>query len=372
MNEDNTIMIVNDALQKGGKERRMLELIKGLVKNEYKVVLVLLSDIIEYDIVDQLPIELVIIKRKYKFEYGAYKKLDYIIKRVKPTIVHSWGFVSSVYLSPLVKKHSIKFVNGIIADSVQNMTLKNKFYLMSKFSFLFSDKILSNSYSGIEAYRAPKNKTECIYNGLDLSRFVNLKDKQTVLNEILSENILPDRKVIGMVAAFEARKDYSTLLKAAIQICTDNPAVYFILVGGGVLWDDIRAGIPIHLIKNIVLTGKRADIESIVNTFDIGVLLTNSDFHGEGISNSIIEYMALSKPVIATRGGGTNEVVFDNKNGFLIDAYAPDQLMDKIKLLLADQELVSKLGQTGRRMVEENFSLDKMTSSFIKVYSDLS
>ena len=55
--------------------------------------------------------------------------------------------------------------------------------------------------------------------------------------------------------------------------------------------------------KFIFLT-KQDDIESIINIFDIGILATFT----EGISNSIIEYMALAKPVIATDGGGTSEI----------------------------------------------------------------
>jgi glycosyltransferase involved in cell wall biosynthesis len=371
MVKNKTILIVNDSLQKGGKERRMLELIKGLIQNDYKVILVIITNFIEYDYVYDLPIEFIVIERKYKFEYATFNKLRQIIKKFRPSIIHSWGYVSSIYLGPLAKIYRIKFVNGIIMDAVENLTLRNKYYLMSKISFPFSDKILSNSNAGIKCYRPPLNKTQCIYNGLDLNRFENLKPKQDVISELFGSELSGDYNIVGMVAAFEDRKDYFTLVDAAIKVCNSGKNTYFLLIGGGTNFDEVKSKTPSSLLDRIILTGKRNDVESIINIFDIGILLTNSAVHGEGVSNSIIEYMALAKPVIATRGGGTDEVVNDGVNGFRIDAFDPDQLTDKIKTLLSDKALSAQLGENGRRLVVENFSLEKMTASFIKLYTDL-
>ncbi|MEO3404439.1 glycosyltransferase [Mucilaginibacter sp. CAU 1740] len=368
---DKVILIVNDALHKGGKERRMLELVKGLIANDYKVVLVLLSDIVEYEYVYSLPIELICIKRKRKFELAAFNKLKSIIKQYRPGIIHSWGFVPSVYLGPLAKIYKIKFVNGIIADAIQNLTIRNKFYLMSKISFPFSDRILANSNAGIKAYRPPAGKAQCIYNGIDLKRFEGLKPKEQMIAELLGNDVATNHKIVGMVAAFEDRKDFESVTKAAITVCTKMENAYFILVGGGSNLERIKAMVPATLSNRIVFPGKRQDVESINNIFDIGVLLTNSSVHGEGISNTIIEYMALAKPVIATRGGGTDEIVNDNVNGYRIDAYAPDQLVEKIELLLNNEQLAKTLGNNGRKLIEDKFSLDIMTSAFINVYKEL-
>ena len=92
-----------------------------------------------------------------------------------------------------------------------------------------------------------------------------------------------------------------------------------------------KVSVPVSLLNKIIFLGKRSNVESIINIFDVGILLTNSKVHGEGISNSIMEYMALGKPVIATRGGGTNEVVIEGENGYLIDPFNEDQLIEKIE-----------------------------------------
>jgi len=143
------------------------------------------------------------------------------------------------------------------------------------------------------------------------------------------------------------------------------------LIGDGTNFNEIKSEIPISLLNKIVFLGKRSNVESIINIFDIGILLTNSKVHGEGISNSIIEYMALSKPVIATCGGGTNEVIIDNQNGYLIDADNKDQLIEKIESLMNDKTLMNDLGKNGFQMVQEKFDLKIMTGHYITIYQKL-
>ena len=109
----------------------------------------------------------------------------------------------------------------------------------------------------------------------------------------------------------------------------------------------------------------------IINIFDVGILLTNTKVHGEGISNSIIEYMASGKPVIATRGGGTNEVVIDNQNGYLIDADDKDQLIEKIETLMKDKNLLEDFGKKSNQMAHEKFDLKIMTNHYITLYQKL-
>ena len=105
-----------------------------------------------------------------------------------------------------------------------------------------------------------------------------------------------------------------------------------------------------------------------MNIFDIGVLLSNPDIHGEGISNSIMEYMALGKPVIASIGGGTSEIVLDGETGFLIEPKNPKQLAERIDYLLSNQTVAKKMGESGRKRIQQHFSLDKMVNETYNLY----
>ena len=86
--------------------------------------------------------------------------------------------------------------------------------------------------------------------------------------------------------------------------------------------------------NGIYFLGNQKDVESIVNICDIGVLMTNNLVHQEGVSNSILEYMAFSKPVIASKGGGTSEIVIPEETGFLINPFDVNDLAKKIVYLL--------------------------------------
>jgi glycosyltransferase involved in cell wall biosynthesis len=121
----------------------------------------------------------------------------------------------------------------------------------------------------------------------------------------------------------------------------------------------------------IIFTGRQSKIESIINLFDIGVLTTNDMVHGEGISNAILEYMVLNKPVIATRGGGTSEIVDDQKTGFVITPFAVDELVEKIELLIDNETLRLEMGDAAKQRILEHFSLEKMTESYIQLYEKL-
>ncbi len=100
---------------------------------------------------------------------------------------------------------------------------------------------------------------------------------------------------------------------------------------------------------------------------DICVLSTFT----EGISNAILEYMALEKPVIATDGGGTNEIVENEKTGFLIPQKNPSALAEKLDVLLNDKDLRIKMGKAGREQIERQFSIENMVGSYIESYTKL-
>jgi glycosyltransferase involved in cell wall biosynthesis len=205
---------------------------------------------------------------------------------------------------------------------------------------------------------------------MNLSRFEHLTDPLLIRKELFGDST-SDLFVAGMVATFDERKDYKMLIEAAIPIVTERNNIRFVLVGDGKDFQNVKKLVPGSLLNKIIFLGKRTDVESIVNVFDVGILLTNAKVHGEGISNSLIEYMALGKPVIATHGGGTDEVVLDNQNGFLIDPGNTGQLTQKIIFLMDNKPAINKLGNEGKEMIKRRFDLRIMTKNYVELYKRL-
>jgi glycosyltransferase involved in cell wall biosynthesis len=120
----------------------------------------------------------------------------------------------------------------------------------------------------------------------------------------------------------------------------------------------------------IKLVGNQSNVESIINISDICVLMTNYKVHGEGISNSVLEYMAMGKAVIASLGGGTNEIIENAKTGFLINPASSRELSEKIAVLIDNIELRKTMGIAGRQRIEDRFSINSMVNKFIQVYKN--
>ncbi|MGD0756594.1 MAG: glycosyltransferase [Bacteroidales bacterium] len=365
------ILFIINGLTCGGKERRLVQLIKGIKSaSDIEIMLILMNNEIHYKEVFDLDIKIHYLIRRSKKDISVFYKFYQLIRNWKPDIVHCWDSLTAVYIVPACKYLKIKIINGMVVNTLVKQNIFNKDWFRARLTFPFSDVIVGNSVAGLNSYKAPENKSVCICNGIDLTRLFRIKEPSKMFEEIFG-SLSVDLFIVGMVAAFETRKDYKTLIKAAIDLSELYEKICFILVGDGVNFIECKESIPDKFKDKIVFLGKKSDVESIVNIFDVGVLLINSKVQGEGISNSIIEYMALSKPVIATRGGGTNEIIIDNQNGFLIDPENADQLKEKICLLMGDRKLIERLGNKGEIMIKEKFDLKMMTRNYVELYKKL-
>lgn len=366
-NHKMTILFVADNIGGGGKERRMLELVKSLSKDPYyKIILVSLMDRgVGYEYMYDFPVTIIESDRKNRFSLDPYKVIRGAIKKYKPDIVHSWGSMSSTYMLPLLPFRKFKFINSCIADAPEHNVWFDKNFLRNKLTFIFSDVVLANSLAGIRSYKAPVEKTYCIYNGIDMNRFKNLGNAQEIKKELGIEKF---SFVAGMASAFHPRKDYETFAAAAINLARQYPDMCFLMIGEGSTSEQIQAMVPDDVKGNIFFPGRRRDIENVMQVFDIGVLCTNIDVHGEGVSNSLIEYMSLQKPVVATEGGGTNEVLADGYNGFLIKNKDRETLEKRLVYLYENPEERKKMGLNALETIKEKFLLGRMTAEFIDVY----
>jgi len=362
------LVLLIDNLAKGGKERRMIELIKGLKdKSDINIDLVIFKNLIEYTEIYDLGITVHIIERKPKYNPVTLYKLYKICRKIRPDIIHAWSSMSAILAFPTIVLLNIKLVNGNIANATKNLSIWKKELLFAKFSFLFSNIIVGNSKAGLKAYGVPKMKSICIPNGFDFNRLTVIEKEEKIKNKYNVKN----NYVVGKVAAFADRKDYETFIAAAHEIVKVRDDVIFFAIGDGPNFERIVNSVPVGLIDTIRFTKAISNVESVVNIFDIGVLTTNTEFHGEGISNSILEYMALSKPVIATTGGGTNEIVIDRVSGYLIPQKSASDLANKILELLDNPEKAKQMGAAGRKRIVQDFNLKKMTAAYMAIYNKL-
>ena len=172
-----------------------------------------------------------------------------------------------------------------------------------------------------------------------------------------------------MVAAFHSRKDYETYLEVADEFCHENKNVSFMAIGDGESKNYYENKYKDN--DRIIFTGNVNNVESIVNMIDIGVLLTNSDNHLEGISNSIVEYMAFRKGVIATQGGGTNELIVNKENGLLIESMSKQSYRSALNEMIDSPELRMSLSKRAQKDIQDKFSIEEMANKTLALYNEL-
>ncbi|MCH8125697.1 glycosyltransferase [candidate division KSB1 bacterium] len=360
------VLHIIDSLKLGGKERRFVELFRGFEKHNGHITrnVVILSDDIYFTDIYKFNSKIHFLRRTTKHDPTIFRKLYRLCKILQPEIIHSWESMCSFYAAPIAKILGIPFINGMITIAPEQIKPLSQTWLRAKFTFPLSKIILSNSEEGLKSFNVPKLKGYFIPNGFDFLRLNTLENKEVIRNKF---NIKTTH-VVGMVAVFSNRKDYASYLKAAMKILRKRADVTFLAVGGGSNLDKYKAIVKSEHKDKIKFLGNQKKVESIINVFDIGVLLTNPGVYGEGISNSILEYMALAKPVIATNGGGTNEIVIDGTTGFLVRPYEIEMLSERVEYLLNNRDVASSMGQAGKGRVINDFSLDRMTNNYLELY----
>ncbi|MBV9960356.1 MAG: glycosyltransferase, partial [Acidobacteria bacterium] len=204
-----------------------------------------------------------------------------------------------------------------------------------------------------EGVRAEKIVT--IYNGLDLSRLTppeNFKREEALAALHLEE--AQGRRLVTIVANMRHPvKDQRTFLRAAEQVKSRVPDAAFVLAGEGELLEPLRAyAAELGLAGDAFFIGRCERVAELLALSEVCVL---SSTH-EGFSNSILEYMAAERPVVATDVGGAREALRDGLSGYIV-APGDDELMAaRIVRLLDDPELAREMGCAGWRVVEEKFS----------------
>jgi glycosyltransferase involved in cell wall biosynthesis len=168
-------------------------------------------------------------------------------------------------------------------------------------------------------------------------------------------------------------KGHETFLQAAALIAARNPDVHFAIVGDTKLDHEYREELKrlttrLGLDHRVIFTGFRLDIPELLAALTIAV---SPSLGLEGLSNSLLESMAAGLPVVATRVGGSPEIIEDGVSGLLVPPRDPEALASAISRLLHDKSMAKTLGQAARRRVFAQYSLARAVASTEQLYEEL-
>ena len=207
-------------------------------------------------------------------------------------------------------------------------------------------------------------KVSLIYNGVDLERYDHQEPCCTLREEYGME---PGCQIVGVVARLETEKGHATLLEAWPLVLRSVPSAHLLVVGEGSLRSQLEAqAAALRVAHRVVFTGRRDDIPAVTAALDVAVLPSYREAQGL----TVLEAMALSRPVVASNVGGIPEMIEDGVSGLLVPPHDAPALAAAIVRLLTDHSLADMIARAGHNVVRDRFCLEKMVEATSDVYDE--
>lgn len=210
---------------------------------------------------------------------------------------------------------------------------------------------------------APPGRTKVIVNAIDSARVRALAQHHSLSREALG---LPTKApVLGTVARFDPIKALDVLVDAFARLSPQWKHARLLIVGDGPERGRLEALTrELKVADRVRFAGFIADAPRCMPTMDLYV----SASRREGLPLSVLEAMACSVPVVATRVAGHVDAVEDGVTGLLVPGDDPAVLASAMETLLADPERRRRMGEAGRERVERHFSVGRMVAATAGVY----
>jgi glycosyltransferase involved in cell wall biosynthesis len=214
----------------------------------------------------------------------------------------------------------------------------------------------------MEAAGIPRERIVMISNGVDTKRFTRVPH-----NPLPAQPAAPAPRVV-FVGRLVKEKALPVLLQAWTIVHQRIPDAFLEIVGGGPVEQELKT-LTAHLglTSTVCFRGFHEDVLPFLQAANVFVLSS----YVEGLANTLLEAMAMSLPVVATRISGSEDVVVDGETGLLVPPGNAAALARALSELLEAPERAATMGALGRQRVMELCSLEQVTTAYIHLYEDL-
>ncbi len=358
----------------GGLENGLVNIINRLPEDKYRHVIICMTDHGEFSQRLNVSVDIYDMHKKPGKDFMVYYRLWKLFRKIRPDIVHTRNMSALESQLPAFLSGVPIRIHGEHGRDVHDLDGSNKRYQsIRKFFRLIIDYYIPLS-KDLEKYLSntieiKKEKIITICNGVDTEKFQHLEAMDLTSSSLRLGFINSDTIVIGTVGRLEEVKDQPNLLEAFIELLklpnVADKDIKLLLVGDGSLRDKLQRRVDEKGLQNKVwLAGAREDVPELMNLMTIFVLPSLA----EGISNTILEAMACSLPVIATNVGGNAELIIDGQTGWIVPRADHHAIKEKCLRYIESPELIQKQGSLARKRIEEKFSIINMVQNYNNVY----
>jgi glycosyltransferase involved in cell wall biosynthesis len=374
----NVLQLVG-SFQQGGSERQAVQVTRLLNESgRYRVHLACLdpggplraeAEAIGLDEIPSFPL-------KSFYDPGTAAQLRRFARHLRERrieLVQAYDFYTNVFgmTGAALARVPVRIAARRETDGMRTQAQK----IVERCAFRLAHVVAANSDAvGRELVRdgVDARKIVTVYNGMDTRRVHPLPELNR--EEALASLGLPAdgarRRFVTVVANMRHPvKDQATFLRAARRVSAAVPDAAFVLAGEGALVEHYRAlAAELGLAERVFFTGRCARVAELLAVSEVCVLSSRGV---EGFSNSIIEYMAAARPVVATDVGGAAEAVEDGETGYVVKPGDEEALAARVVELLDDPEKARAMGERGLLRVREKFSCEAQLARVEALYASL-
>lgn len=365
------VMLMTDEMEVGGSQRQIVQLALGLKARG--VTCAVLYFINPSFLVEQLQaagIETIRVNKTARVDPGFVRRLRQAIRAWAPDVVHCysftaelWGAIACRLLPARERPVLISSVRGTYEWYGRNQ------WRMKRWVSSQSASIISNSREGAE-YAArqmhwPMHHFHVVHNG------VSVTEPDAARVDLLRQHYLQNTfdTLVLFVGRLVEHKNLPRLLQAFAQVVKQRPRTRLLLAGSGPLHDALAAQIgQLGLQDHALLLGEQSEVPALMEAADLVVLPSLR----EGLSNVVLEAMALGRAVLSTPVGGIPQAIDNGRHGVLVEPTDTDALARVLLTLIDDPALRERLGRAAQHKVLEQYSPPAMVSAMLKEYSRVS
>lgn len=373
------ILFLHSGAELYGADQILLATVSEINKNEFEPIVVLpnngpLVDLLKKNNIRVEIIPYPIIRRKYfnvkgilmysKEYFKACKKLKKLINDEKIEYVHNNTI--AVLEGTYLKKHcNIKLISHV-HEMIESPKIVAKY--LYKIHLKYCDKmvVVSNAVRNyIESFGLKNTNKICvIHNGIK-----SMDYNEKYRNVFLKEYGIPDNAfVVAIVGRINAIKGQDHFIKAMHQVIKKNSDAYGVIIGDafkGQEWRIEELKKSIEKEKNIIYCGFRNDINHLYSAFD---LLVVSSVQKDSFPTVVLEAMSCGVPCVAYKCGGVEEMIVNNKNGYLVDQGNIDELSRRIQDMVINKEKNKSFKNNCVAIFNDNYTTHQYIKNIEKIY----
>lgn len=221
----------------------------------------------------------------------------------------------------------------------------------------------------IDNYKIPADKVALVYQGTETERFRHsaAAQKEAQKRYPLPKDAAP---IMGSIGSFEHRKGHPVLFEALREVVNSSlPNAHLMMVGDGpdesMLKEQVQA---LGLGSSVSFFPFTNEPNYIFERLDITIL---PSLYKEGLPNVLLESMAMGVPVISSKIGGVNEIVFDGQTGYAVEPGDSAALAKAINKVWADQDRYQEMKAGVRKLITEKFDKTTQFKAFLSHFQTL-